>query len=133
MIEMDRFGISTLADLTDRVKLSRLLEPLQTAIDELLFYDYTIQEKNLPTHKRIILTQGRVPTYWNDLKKKNPDNYYKKRNRFRELVNQFGKQNIQETISNLVTQKWNGLLQSDQQTFQELTDPLKTNFPGSNR
>ena len=98
-----------------------------------MFYDYTIQETDLTRAERTILTRGQIPTYWYELKKTKKDNYYKKRNRFRDLVNLYGKQNIQETIGNLITQKWDELLQPDPKTLQELTAPANMDVTGINR
>ncbi len=128
MNDLKPYGIITLEDMTDKGKISRLLELLQGNFNGLLFYDSTIQETDLTPPELYILTKGRIPTYWSDLKETNRENYYKKRNRFRELVNKYGKQNIQETIGNLITQKWNDLLQPVPKTLQELTDPVKLNF-----
>jgi hypothetical protein len=107
MNDLKPYVITTLADLTDQAKIKRLSELLQANFNELLFYDSTIQENDLTSLERTILTRGQIPSYWIDLKNSNPENYYKKRNRFRELVNLYGKQKIQETIGNLITQKWN--------------------------
>jgi len=133
MNDLKPYNITTLADLTEQGKIKRLLELLQANFNELLFYDYTIPETDLTPSERTILTQGRIPAYWSDLKETTPDNYYKKRNRFRELVTQYGKQNIQETIGNLITKKWDELLQPDPKTLQELTDPAKRDITEINR
>jgi len=132
MNDLKPYGITTLADLKDKDKIKSLVELLQSHYNELLFYDSTIKETDLTPPELTILTRGRIPTYWNELKETNPENYYKIRKRFRELVNKYGKQNIQETIGNLITQKWNDLLQPVPETLQELTDPVKLNFTGIN-
>ncbi len=140
MKDLKPCGIKTLADLTEKDKINSLVELLQAHFNDLLFYDSTIQENDLPQSERAILTQGRIPTYWNELKETNPENYKKKKKRFRELVNRYGKQNLQETIRNLITQKWNDLLQTDPETFpvltggaiHELTDPANMDFPHFN-
>ncbi len=125
MVHLKKTGIKSLADLLDKDKISSLGVILKRDLSDLLFYDYTIQETDLTPKELTILTLGQIPTYWTNLKETNRENYYKKRQRFRELVNRYGKQSIQETISNLVTQKWNELLQSDSKALQEL--PLYLN------
>ena len=125
MEHLRKTGIKTLADLLNRDKISSLGMILRGDLSDLLLYDYTIQEKDLNASERFILSKGQIPTYWTNLRKSNPDNYYKKRKRFRELVNQYGKQNIQETISKHIIQKWNDLLQYDDRTLQELPLYLK--------
>ncbi|MCX6246337.1 MAG: hypothetical protein NTW10_01275 [Bacteroidetes bacterium] len=133
MKDLEQYGITTLADITDRGKIKRLVKMLRATFSDLLFYDYTIPETDLPPAERTILTQGQIPAYWNELKKTTPENYYKKRNRFRDLVNRYGKQNIQETIRNLITQKWDDLLKTGPKTLQKLTGDAKGDITEINR
>ena len=131
--DLKPYNISTLSDLLQRNKISSLVEVLIANFNELLFYDNTIQENELTPSERLILSNGQIPMYWINLKKTNPENYFKKKNRFRQLVNQYGKQNIQETNGNLITQKWNDLLKPDPKTLQKLTGVVKTAITGINR
>ena len=126
--DLKTYNISTLSDLLHRNKITGLVEVLGDKFNDLLIYDYTIQETGLNTSERLILSQGQIPTYWETLNKTNTENYFKKRQRFRDLVKRYGQQNLQETIRNLIIQKWDDLLQTDPETLQELTDPAKIDF-----
>ncbi len=119
--DLEPYMISTLADLLERDKITPIGKDLETNFNELLYYDYTIQEMDLTPSKRLILSQGQSSGYWENLKKSNPENYFKKRKRFRELVRTYGNQNIQETTKNLIIQKWNNLLFSEFEGLQDLT------------
>jgi hypothetical protein len=121
-------GIKTLADLLDRDKISPLGMILRCDLGDLLFYDYTIQETELTPSESRLLSKGQASTYWLNLRQTNPENYYKKRNRFRDLVSKHGKQNLQETISNLIMIKWDELLQSDESITEinSIPEGLKT-------
>lgn len=130
--DLKTYNLSTLSDLLQPDKINNLVEVLGDNFNDLLIYDYTIQEKGLNTPERLILSQGQIPTYWETLRETNPDNYFKKRLRFRDLVNRYGEQNIQKMIGNLISQKWNELLRYDPKTLQELTDPAKIDFTGTN-
>ena len=119
-------GITTLQDLLNPVKIDRLGVILMNNFSELLFYDHTIQETGLSAPERLILTQGQNPAYWVNLLETNPYNYYKKRQRFKELVKKHGTRDIQEIVGSLISQKWNELLRIDPETLQKLTDLANT-------
>ena len=114
-------NIETLSDLLNPEKIERLGAILMTNFNELLFYDYTIPDNGINARERLILIQGQNPTYWETYKKTNKDNYYKKRQRFKDLVRKHGTRDIQEIVGSLISQKWNELSKIDPETLQELT------------
>ncbi len=117
MAHIKETGVQSLADLLDITKLQHLGVILASNFNDILFYDYTIpKDRELP-----LMTQGQAPAFWLNLHETNPNNYYKKRSRFKELVKGNGTQDIQEIVGTLVTQKWNELLSSTSKTLQELT------------
>jgi len=123
-------GIYNLKDLLCKDKLLKLGDLLVEDFNDLLFYDDTIQEKDLTLAKRTILINGRNPKYWEGLNKTNPNYFPKKLNRFRELVEDYGNQNNQEMIRNLIVQKWAELLQSNSETVQVLTGDITNEITG---
>lgn len=123
-------NIRTLSDLMNPANLKRMGTILTANFSELLFYDYTIPDTGINTRERLILTQGQNPLFWTNYKETNPDNYFKKRNRFKDLVKRYGTQDIQSIISPLISAKWNELLTVDPKTLQELTRVLKSNITG---
>jgi hypothetical protein len=132
MAHIKETGITTLQDLLDIRKIERLGVILFDNFNELLFYDYTIPEAVLRHSKRLILTQGQSPAYWINLKETNPNNYYKKLHRFKELAKKHGTRDIQEMVGSLISLKWNNLLMTDSETLQKLTDPANTDITGIN-
>ena len=110
--------IDTLADLLDRDKILRLGVILRGEFDELLIYDNTIQDEDLTPSQHIKLTRGQDPGYWVKEKERQPENFSHTRDRFRELVKRFGKQNTHETIGELIIQKWNDLLNAEPEKYE---------------
>jgi len=78
--------IKTLSDLTKHHYLQCLGIILTSTFNDLLFYDYTIPDTGIKARERLILTQGQNPGYWLEYKETNPDNYFKKRNRYKDLI-----------------------------------------------
>ena len=132
MTHIRKTGIRSLSDLLNHDKIEQLGRILRANFNDILFYDYTIQENSLSASEHLILTQGQAPAYWVDLRDSSPDNYYKKRQRFRDLVKKYGSQNIQEIVGCLITKKWNKLLKTDSKILQELTDLAKNHITGIN-
>jgi len=122
MIQLGGIGIHSLSDLLNPSKVDQLGFILRNNFNDLLFYDYTIPETELSQRERLILTQGQIPAYWVNLQKTTPDNYYKKRQRFKDLIKKYGEQDIQEIVGCLISTKWNDLLKTDAETLRKLTD-----------
>lgn len=117
MAHIQETGVQSLADLLDPAKLQRLGVILASNFNDILFYDYTIT-KDI---ERPLMTQGQAPAYWLNLFETDPNNFYKRRIRFKELVKKHGTQDIQEIVGVLITQKWNELLNSMPKILQKLT------------
>ncbi len=124
MAHIQKTGVQSLADLLDPVKLQRLGVILASNFNDILFYDHTIPNDR----ERPIMTQGQAPAYWLNLLENNTNNYYKKLQRFKELVKRNGTQDFQEKVGCLVTQKWNELLTSTPKMLQELTGVVNTDI-----
>jgi len=114
-------NISTLADIMNPANMERLGTILTGNFSDILFYDNTIPETGINARERLILTRGQNPMFWSDYKKTNPDNYFKKRNRYKDLVRKHGNQDLQEILFPLIGQKWSELLRIKPETLQELT------------
>jgi len=120
--------IHTLSDLLIPFNYKRLGVILSKYFSEIMFYDYTIPDTGINARDRLILTQGMNPAFWETYIKTNPDNYYKKRDRFKDLVTRYGKQDISKIVGKLVSQKWDDLLKTDLETLQKLTGVAKMKF-----
>ncbi len=122
--------IQTLSDLLNPVNFEPLGGILDKYFKGIMFYDYTIPDTGINARERLILTQGMNPAFWETYLKTNPDNYYKKRDRFKDLIKRYGKQDISEIVGRLVSQKWDDLLKTDPKTLQKLTGGAKMKFTG---
>jgi len=111
---------------------------------QLVIFDPSIKLDQLKSRERTLLTEGRNPKYWMDLRESNPENYKKKLKRFRQLVVEHGTMNLQQTVFELIYKKWEmisnpepGTIQKvnaflaemSQITFPEITDLSNYNFP----
>jgi len=63
------YGISTLADLTDKVKLLRLLELLLSKMNDIIFFDYRFTGSELSEAKQLRYMRYSNPNYWENLTK----------------------------------------------------------------
>lgn len=117
MAHIKKTGIQSLADLLDTAKLTRLGVILASNFNDILFYDYNIPKDR----EEPLMTQGQTPAFWLNLLETNPNNYYKKRIKFKQLVKKNGTQDLEEIIGSLVIQKWEELLTSTPEILQELT------------
>jgi hypothetical protein len=127
--------VRTLPDLLNPDTLNALGVILRNTFNEILFYDNTVQLDGLPLRERIILTEGMNPAFWENYKKTNPDNYFKKRDRFKELLKRYGQQDLSEIVGGLISDKWDQLLTTNLKTLQDLTGGIKskcTEFDTSN-
>lgn len=125
MIELEKYGIGSVADILDIEKLDRLGRELTDNFREILFFGIDIQLDQLSNRDRITLSEGRAPQYWEELKKRDKNIYGKRRERFIELVKRHTTFDISENISDLIMKKWIDLSRSEQKTLHQLTGVQK--------
>jgi hypothetical protein len=121
MEQLKNVGIVTLADLLDIEKLKHLGSNLVAMFDEILYYDTSINLKELSRRERAIIMDGRNPAYWDDLKEQSPKTFDYRRNRFREITNKYSKEHQQKKISQLIADKWEKLINVEAETLAKLT------------
>jgi len=121
MEQLKKVGIVYLSDLLDYNKYLLLGAELRTYYNDLLIFDSRVSFENIKLREHIILTEGVNPEYWENLKKSNPDNYYKKRLRFIELSEKYGATKIKSDVYNLLDKKIKELSEIKPETLQELT------------
>ena len=104
--------INTLQDLTTPVFYTDLLKVIISNIDNILFYDYRIEQlKNLNKKDLLIMAKGANPQYWIKLKNLvSANTFYKKINEFKTLVSKYAPTDLQTELKNIVENKWNNLL-----------------------
>ncbi|CAM1352394.1 hypothetical protein [Tenacibaculum insulae] len=105
MAELKKYGIVTLQDLTDIHKISPLVNELLSFWDNIIYYDKSINLKNLsPTQQKRVLYSA-VPRNWFDF---NRMQRMRAKSRFNELMSLHGSTS-QKDISNLIANKWQEL------------------------
>ena len=133
MEHLKKIQILHLSDLIKVENIKVLGSLLQSDFNDLLFYDYTIQDNGLSSKERFILTQGQIPQYWYDLKKDNPVKYQNEKRKFRDLVKRKSGQDLQGILSNFISQKWDELLRYNFEDLQKLTDSFRQRFTEINQ
>lgn len=104
--------INTLQDLTTSVFYTDLLKVIILNIDNILFYDYRIEQLQvLNKNHLLIMAKGANPQYWIKLKNLvSANTFYKKLNEFKTLVSKYAPTDLQTELKNIVENKWNNLL-----------------------
>ncbi len=106
MREINALGIELLFDLLDRSKLMRLLQRLTEVWNEIIMYDYTINEMGLERKYARWIDLYKNPNFWNITIKSNRLNPHKIK--LQELVESRSEM-IQNKISGMIEENWNGL------------------------
>jgi hypothetical protein len=141
-------NISTLADLLNLNELYKLKRILTTVFNEILIYDYSINETILNDTERLILSNGNNPKFWENLlpdsndfvgRNNNPEykrrrkKYYRELSKFKKLICKYSTSTLQKDISLLIEKKCTQLLYDDNKKGDKLTDiiiPQKTTEKG---
>ena len=122
MAKLKKAKIKTLSDLLDINKIIHLGAILKSYYNDLLLYDNSINTVNLNDSERAILEYGSNPNNWDTLKENSENNFYKKRNRFNEILNKCDGNLLKEMTGILITEKWSELSKVDEETLRKLTN-----------
>ncbi len=120
MEHLNKLGIVTLWDLLNSVNLEGLKKILIKCFDEIVFWDDTINLDETNDSERILLIEGNNPRFWKSLQKNAGNNASKKRNRFKSLVNKYGKLEFYK-LSSQINDKWHELSIINTETVRKLT------------
>lgn len=103
---------TTLDDLMNVTYYTKLLKVIISNIDNILFYDYRIEQMKITNQIDLLaLIKGSNPRYWIKLDKDVSSNtYYKKLTEFKKLVSRYAPSNLQDELKQIVSEKWNYLL-----------------------
>jgi hypothetical protein len=129
-----KISIRTLSDLIKPNIYPMLKKVLEEVYNDLLVFDPSSLKYCNAKQERELLLKGNSPIYWVRLKKQNPENFKKKRARFRFLVSKYGIDNQKQIVFDLISGKNLTTLSSEdlanidlflsqfkEQTFPELT------------
>ena len=103
--------IQTFADLMNREVYTDLGCLLIKAFNELIFTDDRIVSKNIECNvRRSVFSEYSNPRSWNSLRRNSYSNKFNRQlKNFREIVQEYSPDNIQETMVNLIQSGWNRL------------------------
>ncbi len=118
-----KINILKFSDILYTENYGKLKKCLLMAFKGVLMYDNSIGLKGLKQREKTVLINGKNPKYWIELKELGKE-IKKIRNRFNELVLKYGKQNLKETIYNLIENKINEIIKIDTSTDQKITEYL---------
>lgn len=116
-----KIPLYTSADLLNKTIHERLGTVLTDFFSQLIVHDPEIKIECLNKREQNLLRGGCNPKHWPALK---PKTYQRKRKRFRELIKRHSKTDIQETILNLIAEKWRQLSATDPETDNQIQNFL---------
>jgi hypothetical protein len=105
MRELKKFGIATLADLTDERKVNQLLSLLERAWSEVLINEIQNLPPDLNDSQMRFLEVCRYKDYWYKLNKESNQKFRDAKRRFKELSAKFGS-GIHSKILELIRIEW---------------------------
>ena len=133
--------IQTLHDLLNINELNKLKTILADVWNDILFYDYSINETDLNARERLILSNGRNPKYWENMHpdsknfkggatgneyKKQRKKYYRDIDNYKKCLSVHSSSNIQKNISELIIRKCDELLFINNEIRDKCTDVLNS-------
>lgn len=141
--------ITHLSDLTNPGTYPLLKQIILAMYNEMLVYEPSAIMNCHNMKERELILQGANPLFWVRLQKNNPENFKKKRSRFRSLISKYRTESIKQEVGDLIskirvtepTSEEMGILvqylnQYPEGTFPELTGSLwtwpKEDFPRIN-
>jgi hypothetical protein len=118
-------GITYLSDITHH-SMSYMREMLVKNWNEILIWEAVKLPTNLPVFDRNLLLEGKNYTYWQELYDRVPVTYYKRLDKFRQLIKCYGVQKLQGTTHQLILDKCAQLFGATAGGLQKLTNLLDT-------
>ena len=106
MVYLKKFGIVTLSDLQDIVKIEPLGSVLLSYWDDVIYYDKKIDWKRLTEFERKKILYYATPRNWSDFEIKQR---YRAKKHFKELMQEFSTSTTHKEIHNLIGSKWSDL------------------------
>jgi len=135
-----KIKLHSLSDLMNIDIYPQLQTILRGGIDEILFYDNTIDLTKINPADSLILSNGRNPKYWEDIKsiskdytggnqnseyKRKRKKYYRELSKYASLMKQYSTSAIKKNTCLLIDEKFKELIICDDHTRDKLTDFLK--------
>lgn len=119
MAYLKPFGLATLADLTNPDKVQPLGELLQSVMNDVIYYDGSVQETALTMREQLHLKEVRNPVWWADLSKRSRYDY---RQKFAAWVQKHGANKLFLNVVFSMPSHWENLLSVTHETTDFLSD-----------
>lgn len=107
-----KYNIERLGDFENKDKLIFLKNELIEKLNKILFYDNSIPIYALKSNEQLLCLNWQSPIYRKNLVKSNPKKFSYERSKLIDIINEFGKNNITETLIYQISNTWNELLES---------------------
>jgi hypothetical protein len=103
-----KYGIKTLKDLTDYTKVSKLVELILSAWDNVLVYepDIDLDKGGLSIQQKELLEIGQYRDFWVKLHKEDSRKFHRQRTMLRKLMATNSPVNTQSLIRDLIKEEW---------------------------
>lgn len=109
-------GIVTLADLTNKYKVEKLIELSITRFGKIVFDDYEnidneIDKRNVPVKDAIFYLRARNTKYWISINRRlSKSTITSHKRRFEKFIKNYSKQNLSKCITNILKHKFQQLM-----------------------
>jgi len=120
MAKLNKFGIKSLSDLIDPIKLQSLKSVLLDVFSDITFWDNTIDKKSLNPSDKELLENGYNPKFWQDLHDKDPNNSSRKLRLYQDLVRKHSKKKY-HLLAQQINSKWDSLILNAEEPIREIT------------
>ena len=107
---------SPFADLINPLKAFQLNKLLRQEFDKVVFYDWTINPKQMTRPERRIFKNWKDPVYIETLATNDKRKYKHERQMFDRISKQYAGDDIKENVWNLIENKWSEIWQLDAKT-----------------
>jgi hypothetical protein len=127
---LEPYGIKTLNSLLSLEKIGVLGQILADMWANLIFYDGSINEKNLTDRELLKLKDYQNPLFWERLTYRER---YKAKEDFNAILLKYSDQNTQQEIEKLILNKWKSLVnwkRKNRGCFHQLTNELEADKKG---
>ena len=110
---LTEYDIKTLKDLTDKTKAGKLINYILKTFSDTIIIDPSIYKNQITEKDRNRLKNYENPRFWQS---QNKSNRYKHRIQLETILNKYNGQKLKETISKLIYEKWNYMLNEQPKT-----------------
>lgn len=121
MAKLGKYDIRTLQDLLMAEKLHSVRHLLLKVLNEIIYWDESINHDLLAPHERELLRDGYNSKFWQDHLKKTRSNASKKFRQYQAIVRTYGNPDFY-SLGQQISDKWDSLLLDTMEEIRDITD-----------